>query len=110
MCDFTNLYSEENGFVLRCKHCESYQIGYGGLMLSLNSIDYMRFCELLQYLSGKELPFEAMQSRNIVIPTPYAGVNFLLCQQEIRTLHQILAAAENEKLAQSMLALFRCSG
>ena len=106
MCDFNNLSSNENGFVLRCRQCGYYQIGFAGLMLSLNTGDYDKFCRLIEHLSEKDIPEAQWSARHIVIPTPYYGVNLLLCKNEIDDLQQLVFRAETEQLAQSMMALF----
>lgn len=107
MCDFTNLYTSENGFVLRCKNCAFYQVGFGGCMLSLNQADYGHLCDMIDHLSTREPADKEMHTKRIMIPTPYLGVSLLLCQQEIRDFHKLLCAAGNEITAQSLLALFR---
>lgn len=107
MCDFNNLYTSDKGFVLRCKKCGYYQIGFAGLMLSLNDEDYLHLGEIITHLAAKELPSDAMETRHIVIPSPYYGVNLLLCPREIRILERILNEANSESLTQSMLALFK---
>lgn len=109
MCDFNNLSSNENGFILRCRQCGYYQVGFAGMMLSLNGDDYEKFCRLIEHLSGKEIPEDKWHSRHIVVPTPYYGVNLLLCKTEIGELQMLLCAAEAELVAQSMMALFEGS-
>ena len=106
MCDFNNLSSNENGFILRCRQCGYYQVGYAGVMLSLNKEDYQKFCLLIEHLSSKEVPEDKWLSRHIVIPTPYYGVNLLLCKNEIDDLQRLASGAETEQVAQSMMALF----
>jgi len=106
MCDFNNLSSNENGFILRCRQCGYYQLGFAGIMLSLNIEDYDKFCRLINYLSEKAVPEDKWSSRHIVIPTPYYGVNLLLCKNEIDDLQMLISTAESEQVAQSMMALF----
>lgn len=107
MCDFHNLYTSDKGFVLRCKKCGYYQIGFAGLMLSLNEEDYQHLGEIIRHLAAKELPSDAMESRHIVIPSPYYGVNLLLCHREIQVFERMLGEANSETITQSMLALFK---
>ncbi|SEA03313.1 hypothetical protein SAMN05192529_106150 [Arachidicoccus rhizosphaerae] len=105
MCDFNNLSSSENGFILRCRQCGYYQIGFAGVMLSLNIEDYTKFCQLIEHLATKQVPVEKWSARHIVIPTPYYGVNMLLCKHEIDDLSQLISKADSEQLAQSMMAM-----
>lgn len=106
MCDFNTLSSDENGFILRCRQCGYYQVGFAGMMLSLNMEDYEKFCRLIEHLNGRPVAEDKWRSRHIVIPTPYYGVNLLLCKHEIDELQLLLSTAETELVVQSMMALF----
>lgn len=106
MCDFNNLSSNENGFVLLCRQCGHYQIGFNGVLLSLEAEDFEKFYGLINYMAERAFPREKRQTRQIVVPTPYLGVNLLLCKYEIEQLQRLLAAAITQQEAQSILSLF----
>ena len=106
MCDFNNLSADENGFILQCKSCRNYQIGFGSVLFSLNKTDYKKFCLMIADISEKDFNHERSNTRHIVIPTPYYGVNLLLCKFEILQLKDLINSAEQEEVTRSMLALF----
>jgi hypothetical protein len=105
MCDFNNLHTSENGFILRCRSCGYYQIGFAGMMLSINQEDYQKFALLIEHLSEKQTPVEKWDCRHIIIPTPYYGVNMLLSKNEINELQALIFRADSEQVAQSMIAM-----
>ena len=106
MCDFKQLSSGSEGFVLRCIHCGIFQIAFGGTMMSLHLEAFHQFKKLADHLSQRSLYADSRHSRCLVIPTPYYGVNLLLQKDELDKLKTLLSAAEDERIVQSMLALF----
>ena len=106
MCDFNNLCADEQGFILRCKSCGHYQVGFCNVMFSLNKTDFEKLSIMITDLSQKDFQDKQTNARHLVIPTPYYGVNLLLCQDEILQLKALITKAEEEELAGAMLALF----
>ena len=105
MCDFNNLHANENGFILRCRQCGYYQIGFAGMMLLVNQEDYEKFSLMIEHISENQPMPENSDCRQLVIPTPYFGVNMLLSKTQINALQQLIFRADSEQVAQSMMAM-----
>ena len=106
MCDFNNLSTSEYGFILRCKSCGHYQIGFGTTIFSLNKTDFEKFSLMITDLSQQNFQDRKAGSRQLVLPTPYYGVSLLLSPEEILQVQNLIKEAEQEETMQSMLALF----
>ena len=107
MCEFRSLYYDDDGYVVQCKDCNYYQLGFGSTMLSLSPDDFETLGKVVRH-KYNEIDFGLSESiRNVVIPTPSHNVFLLLTKEEANRFHEILEAADNEAKAQQMLAMFQ---
>ena len=106
MCNFQNLYLENNCFVVRCKNCQSYQIGFSTTVLNCSQQDFYAFSRMVEKRLSLEYHNIDLHARTIVLPTPYYGVSLFLSKQELMHLCKILEEADIEEKAQSMISLF----
>ena len=106
MCDFQNLYLENNSFVVRCKNCQSYQIGFATSIFNCTQEDFHAFCNM----SARRLAMECNNlddyAKTIILPTPYFGVSLFLTKKELQHLCGMLEQADTEEKAQSLIRMF----
>ncbi|UAY52487.1 DUF6686 family protein [Ferruginibacter albus] len=105
MCQFQQLYFSDDGYVVRCKKCDHFQVGFASTMLTVNEKDF----DILLAIVKKKLNTEIQTNqlvKSIIIPTPYTGVKILLTQQELQKLHAMLENADSEIKALALLDLF----
>jgi hypothetical protein len=90
MCEFHELYVCEQGYVVRCKECSYYQLCYGSTVLTLNDPDFKIFYQLSGKMLEEKNDYPDEELKQIIIPTPYAGVNMLLSMKDIRNLFDMM--------------------
>ncbi|KAA5532730.1 hypothetical protein F0919_18290 [Taibaiella lutea] len=106
MCEFQSLYYSDDGYVAQCKDCGYYQVAFGNTMLSLSTKDYITLRKVVKKKCN-DIDYASFENtRNIVIPTPSAGLFILLTKEEVNSFHRILEAADTEEKAQQLMALF----
>lgn len=106
MCAFQSLYYSDDGYVVQCKDCGHYQLGFGTMMLSLSRNDFTTLRKIVKCKYQETNIACTENARNIVIPTPSQSSCLLLTREESDRFHEILEAADTEEKAQEMIALF----
>jgi hypothetical protein len=108
MCNYQTLYHDDRtGYVVRCNHCDSIQVGYGNLMLTFCEEDFTAFRTWIHNYIGEGYITGDPALRNIVVPTPCEGVRLLLCRRELREFDSMLEAADSELQSLEMIRLFK---
>lgn len=105
MCDFISLSTRDEGFILRCRSCGCYQLGFSTLLLSLNEADFNKLAGYIGHLASNRMQENEWENRQLLVPTPHIGVNMLLSKEQILALSELMAEADNEQIAQSMMTL-----
>jgi hypothetical protein len=105
-CSFQSLYFADDAYVVRCKECNHYQLGYLSVMLTLSDAAYRDFRQVV-YTRKKENSGLAPHCKNQVIQTPGKGVCLLFTPLEIRRLYDILDEADTEERVLALIGLFR---
>lgn len=107
MCEFQSLYFSADGYVVRCKECDCYQVAFGSTMFTLAPADFSAFCKMVPGICSLADQPGAENTRCIVIPTPYQGISMLLTRNEAKRFNRILKEAEKEAEVQYLFNLFR---
>ncbi len=107
MCQFDSLYFNDDGYVIRCKLCGHYQLGFGNMIISISQNDFEMFCKLVTRKCGEEICPLSEKSKCIIVPTPASGNFMMLTKKEAMQLQKILDEADNELKTQSLLNLFK---
>jgi hypothetical protein len=105
-CEFQSLYFDNDGYIVRCKHCGHYQVAFLCICITLNESDFQAFCRIVKSKFEESRSSFAEHSKCIVIQTPAEGISFLLTKAEAKTFIQILEEADNESKALSLISLF----
>lgn len=106
MCQFQSLYFEDDGYVVRCKQCNNYQLAFGNMMITLSQHDFDIMCKAVQHKCAEENFTFSGYAKCIVVPTPSNGMHLLLTKKELTRFNEILEEADNEAKAQSLISLF----
>lgn len=98
MCQYQSLYYNNRiGYVIRCTHCNYFQIGYGTVIMNLITEDFQVFYQKIRsYMSGFNQQEQLSTFKSIVIPTPCEGLNLYLSEREVSELYQMLDEADSE--------------
>lgn len=106
MCEFQSLYFDDDGYVLRCKQCGQYQVGFGTTMLIFTYFEFQEFYKLLKYKFDNMGQPGSPHSKTVILRTPSHGVCIMLTQKEASRFFEILEEADNEAKALTLIRLF----
>ncbi|MFT3902941.1 MAG: hypothetical protein QM727_07190 [Niabella sp.] len=106
-CDFQNLYSGDEGYIVRCKQCGHYQVAFISTMLTLTENDFLFFCEQVHYKAQHAHEMGNNHSKMVMIGTPSTDVQLILTPIELIRLHKMVEQATDEITVQDMLMLFQ---
>ncbi len=107
MCNYQTLFHDDNtGYVVRCRECEKIQVGFGNLMLTVNTLEFDSFRRWIHQIKEEQIAGQPQTVRNIVIPTPCEGMKLLLSARELDGLDIMLEEADTELKAVTFLNLF----
>ena len=107
MCQYQTLfYDDKVGYVIRCLHCENFQVGYGNVLINLYTPDFYDFVQWIRDCCIEPPAHTDPTIKSIIIPTPCEGLKLFLSPRELKELHDMLDAADSEWRSQEMLRLF----
>lgn len=106
MCQFSNWYADEDGYVIQCKECMHFQVSFGTTMLTLNEAQYQTFVSIVACKKQELDPMHDPNCKCIVLPTPSGAVNIILSEKELNFLYNMTQAADNELKTSQLLGLF----
>jgi len=92
-CQYNTLHNGEEGYVVKCCHCNGYQMAFGNIMLNLLPEE---FKALLDYVALKNKSFQKIDERHsklIHIPTDSRKVGLVFTPEEITKLNDLLQQA-----------------
>lgn len=107
MCQYQTLYyDDKTGYVIRCMHCENFQVGFGNVLINLHLHDFHDLCDWIKTYRAEHVSTESSTIKSIIIPTPCDGLKLFLSPRELQELHDMLDTADSEYRSQEMLKLF----
>ena len=105
-CQFHSLYFSDDGYVVRCKECNNYQIAYLSTILTLNEFDFKALCKLVKYKCTEPDYSCMINSKSIIIQTPSKGCCVIFTRLETLRFNEILEQADSEEQALLLISLF----
>lgn len=105
-CHYQSLYYNDDGYVVRCKDCNHYQIAFSSTMLTLNDAEFKAFCNQVKNKCCEADFSLAKNSKSVVLQTPSHCICIILTRNEALRFYEILEEADNEARALSLLNLF----
>lgn len=107
MCHYQTLfYDDKTGYVIRCLHCENFQVGYGNVLINLYMPDFYDFLQWIREYRAAETCTADPGIKSIIMPTPCEGLKLFLSHRELKELHGMLETADSEWRSQEMIQLF----
>ena len=107
MCCYQTLYHDDViGYVVRCNECEHIQIGYGNLMLTINTNGFNSFRSLLKKIMYEQSPDQKETLRCILVTPSCEGIKLLLSLRELKEFNHMLEEADTELQSSCLLKLF----
>lgn len=107
MCNYqTWFHNAESGYVVECVQCNKLQVAFGNLAITLSAAEFENFRQYLQQaVAGRDYTGNN-KIKTVMINTPAPGICFLLSEDELQGLQQMIEYADNEMKADSLLKLF----
>ena len=106
MCEFQTLYFEDDGYVVRCKQCGHYQLGFGTIMFTLPGNEFREFCKTVKHKCTEAECIASPHKKKVILQTPSPGICLLLTHFENRHFSKILDQADSEEKALEIMNLF----
>jgi hypothetical protein len=106
MCNFHTLYFGNEGYIVQCRYCGHYQVGFGTVVLQLEPADYMHLHHVIMQRQPAWYDEQSSDVKSILLQTPCNSTSLLLTPRELQALRYIFSEAENEATALSMMRLF----
>ncbi|RAJ06572.1 hypothetical protein LX64_01699 [Chitinophaga skermanii] len=106
MCEFNHWYYEDDGYVVQCIHCGTFQIGFESTLLTLSHSEYAAFKRMVDANVLNLKPACEAHRKSIVLPTPSYHVHLMLSENELLSLHNMLELTDTAMQTVAMLKLF----
>lgn len=107
MCHYQTLYYDDvKGYVIYCRNCNSIQLAFGNVMLTLFREDFYGFHECINRIKEEHKDYADCPKKFIVVGTPCEGIKLLVSGIELCQLQGMLDEAETELQSQELLGLF----
>jgi hypothetical protein len=107
MCNSKTWFQDDNiGYVVECNQCQKIQAGFGNLMVTFTRRDFDTFRLYLLKLNNNSQPCSNKKIKSIVIHTPAEGICFLLSEDELLGLLQMVEYADTEMKTEGLIKLF----
>lgn len=88
--DLEVLHSSAHGFLVYCKDCGYFQLGFGTFRLTQSRDEIDGFARVINRYAFCHRRRITQKRRDIYIDTPYPGVGLLLAPAEVEKLNDIL--------------------
>jgi hypothetical protein len=91
-----NINQTKNGRIFRCASCDKIHIEFNNINFNFNDKEYIHFANYFKGLDGEYWELvntNANYRRKIIVPVGHNNMNFLLNQEELEELKELLADA-----------------
>ncbi len=107
MCNYQTWFHDDSiGYVVECNECKKIQAGFGNLMVTFTHKDFENFRRYLLQITENRQPAASRKIKSVVIQTPSDGICFLLSEEELMGLQQMVEYADTEMKSASLIKLF----
>jgi hypothetical protein len=104
MCNYTVLFQNSSGYIIRCKSCDHFQLAFGTTTAAFDPVDFDHFCRRISQLHRNEPcnGFEMQKRFSILLSNP------LICLAlNYRELHQLADMLHEACFVDEMETLFK---
>jgi hypothetical protein len=107
MCHYHTLfYDDVKGYVIHCHGCNTIQVAFGNVLLTLYREDFYGFQQCINRMHEDHKDNLHCAKKFIVVPTPCDGMKLLLSGIELTHLQSMLDTAETEFQSLQLISLF----
>ena len=107
MCNYQTWFHDDSiGYVVECNHCQKIQAGFGNLMITFTLKDFENFRRYLLQITESKQAAANRKIKSVVIRTPADGICFLLNEEELMGLHQMIDYVDTEMKSAILIKLF----
>jgi len=107
MCSYQTLfYNEVTGYVIHCRQCNTIQLAFGNVLITLYKEDFYGFHQCINRIKEEYEEYSDCAKKCITVPTPCEGIKFLVSGPELAQLQVMVEEAETELKSLAMLSLF----
>ncbi len=106
MCNFKNWFFDDNGYVVQCESCNYFQVSFGTLMLTLDTLNFEALIDVVSNNMATLVPMKNKDIKCIILPLPSGCINAILTERELRQLHFMLEEADTDIRAHRLMELF----
>jgi hypothetical protein len=94
MCKHEVLSQNKNGYIIRCKQCSNFQIGFGTSAITFSPEQFEIFKEEVILQMRKNKLIEDINQKTIILPTFSKSVSFVLNFRELAKLMELMEEAD----------------
>ena len=107
MCNYQTWFHDNSiGYVVECSQCRKIQTGFGNLMVTFSKEDFEKFRAYLMTAVENRQPNADRKIKSIAIRTATEGICFLLSEDELMGLQQMIEYADTEMKTAGLVKLF----
>ena len=106
MCFFQQLYSGDEGYIVRCNECLYYQIGFGTSILTLSDKDLQDLKEIVHHKLQEADVLMHEPLKSVWLPASANGFALLLTFNELKCFAHMLEEADTEEKTLALLKYF----
>lgn len=107
MCNYhTWFHNNAIGYVVECNQCWKIQTGFGNLMITFNNEEFEKYRMYLLTAVENRSPNTDRKIKSIAIRTHTEGICFLLSEDELMDLQQMIEYADTEMKTAGLIKLF----
>lgn len=107
MCNYQTWFHDNAvGYVVECNQCRKIQTGFGNLMVTFSNEDFEKFRTYLLITVENRRPNTDRKIKSIAIPASTEGICFLLSEDELLGLQQMIEYADTEMKTAGLMKLF----
>ena len=107
MCNYKTWFHDDSiGYVVECDECQKIQTGFGNLMVTFTQEDFENFRRYLLQATENRQAAGDKKIKSIIIRTPSDGICFLLSEEELMGLQQMIEYADTEMKTAGLVKLF----
>lgn len=107
MCIFKTWYYQKHiGYVVECNECKNLQIGFGNVVATVSYNDFEVFKKHIVYVKENYSCGDNSLQKAILLQTPYDGLRFILTEQELEDLYNMIEQTDTERKTAQLLQFF----
>ncbi|MEM7575569.1 MAG: DUF6686 family protein [Bacteroidota bacterium] len=88
--DCVQLHCDEYGYVVFCRNCRSFQLGYGTVCLNQEELEFQAFADMIRRYHRENAHRQDCGCRDIYINSPHPGMGLIFSPRDLEQLDNML--------------------